>query len=217
MNRLTPEDLSNVKKYFDLDLEHLTDEKLKEARKQARKKYHPDNFTKFEDDTVLEMAKERFQQIEILAAKLEDYLNHRKPLDNMKGGTTGNDPQAVHQYASEGIRIDIMTSDKNLKHQLFRSRIIYKGDYTVIPGTKAKLISLLDFSSLAATGFRESVKVLLAFGTEDSIYEIVQWLFTRISGKTSSFVIEGKVVKIDPYEIRKAIEKNSILELGSPD
>ncbi|MEZ4824736.1 MAG: J domain-containing protein [Bacteroidia bacterium] len=213
MNRLTPEDLSNVKKYFGLDLETLSEESLKEAHKNARKKYHPDNFTKFEDETVIEMAKDRFQQIEILATRLEDYLKNRKQLDEWQ--KQEGKPGGKVQYATEGIRIDIMTSDKNLKYQLFRTRIIYKGDYAVIPGTQARLISLLDFSSVAATGFRESIKVLLAFGTEDSISDIVQWLFSRISGKTSSFVIEGKVVRIDPYEIRKAIEKNTILELGN--
>lgn len=215
MNRLTPEDLSNAKKYFDLDLEKISEETLKEAHKNARKKYHPDNFTKFEDETVLEMAKERFQQIEVLASKLQDYLQNRKTLEDLQNQMQEGKTGSQVFYATEGIHIDIMTSDKNLKYQLFRTRIIYKGDYAIIPGTKARLISLLDFSSVAATGFRESVKVLLAFGTEDSISDIVQWLFSHISGRTSSFVIEGKVVRIDPYEIRKAIEKHTILELGS--
>ena len=212
--RLTQDDLSNLKKFFNLELNDLTEEKLKEARKEARKKYHPDNFSKFDDAIVQEMARERFQQIEILSKKLEEYLIHRKDFEE-KAGMLEDDQPSNALYATEGIRIDIMTSDNTLKYHLFSSRVIYKGDWTRIKGTNAKIYSISDHSSRAAMGFRETIKVLLTFEETDSVNDIVHWFFTHISGRTTSFVIEGRVVKIDPYEIRKAIQKHSILELGS--
>ena len=62
--RLNQEDLSDLKKYFNLELNDLTDAKFREALKEARKKYHPDNFSKFENEVVLEMAQETFKKIE---------------------------------------------------------------------------------------------------------------------------------------------------------
>ena len=213
--RLNQEDLSDLKKYFNLELNDLTDAKFREALKEARKKYHPDNFSKFENEVVLEMAQETFKKIEVLSKKLEDYLQYRKSFDE-NPLIRPDDPRVQRgTYATEGIHIDIMTSDKRLKHQLFGSGFIYRGDSAAIRGTKAKIYSLSDHSSVANMGFRETVKVLLAFEETDSVYDIVNWLFTRISGRTTSFVIEGKVVRIDPYEILKAIQKHSLKELGS--
>ena len=113
----------------------------------------------------------------------------------------------------KAMKIDIMTSDKTLKYQLFRTRIIYRGDKTIIPGTKAKIFALENYSG-ASSGFRENIKILMTFGEDDSITDIVHWLFRNISGRTSSFVIEGKVVKVDPYEMIQAIRKEARLELG---
>lgn len=211
--RLTTEDLSLVKKYFGVDLKEISTDNFKDLKKAARKKYHPDNFTQFEDEVVLEMAKDRFQQVELLSGKIEDYLENQSEIDLQTERQDTVDPTA--KFASEGMKIDIMTSDKSLKYLLFRSRIIYRGDKALIPNTGAKIFAMEDYSSRINAGFRENIKILLAFGEDDSIHEIVHWLFTHISGRTSSFVIEGKVVKIDPYEIRKAIQRESILELGA--
>ncbi|MEM7660042.1 MAG: hypothetical protein AAF399_28285 [Bacteroidota bacterium] len=212
-SRLQPEELPLVKKYFGKELKELDQEGFKEVLRAAKKKYHPDNFAKFEDDTVLEMAKERFQQLQQLGAKIEEYLSTKALVgEEPELEATEAEPGVV--YVSEGIKVDIMTRDKTLKYQLFGRRIIYRGDSTNIPNTKAKIVALEDYSPRIQTGFRDNVKILLAFGESEDVRDIVGWLFSHISGRTSSFVIEGKVVKVDPYEILKAIQKESRLELG---
>ena len=56
---LSSEELQEAEKYFgpfsDLDLENF-----KKIRKELQVKYHPDQFEKFEDETVKELATERF-------------------------------------------------------------------------------------------------------------------------------------------------------------
>ncbi|MEM7370467.1 MAG: hypothetical protein AAF587_17790 [Bacteroidota bacterium] len=210
--RLSPEDMQLVLKLFGTDLKGLTQEKFKELLKEARKKYHPDKFSKFEDEVVQEMAKERFQQIEILAGKITEYLETRKSLDEDPLPPETIDPTIV--YVSKGMKIDIMTRERMLKYQLFGRRIIYRGDKVKIPGTKASLVALEDYSPRIQAGFRDNIKVLLMFGETSDVREIVHWLFRHINGRTSSFVIEGKLIKVDPYEMLKAIRMESRLELG---
>lgn len=211
--RLSPEELPLIKKLFGTDLKEITPEGFKDLLKEARKKYHPDNFSKFEDEVVQEMAKERFQQIELLGAKITEYLETRSSVDESPLADAPADPNAI--YVSEGMKIDIMTRDMTLKYQLFRRRIIYRGDKVKIPGTKASLLALEDYSPRVQAGFRDNIKVLLAFGETTDVREIVAWLFQHINGRTSSFVIEGKLVKVDPYEMLQAIRRESRLELGS--
>ncbi|GAB4411705.1 MAG: hypothetical protein OHK0039_17110 [Bacteroidia bacterium] len=199
--RITDDDRSSIKKYFGVDLSEITPETFKDLQKAARKKYHPDNFSHFGDDTVLDMAKERFQHIERLAVKIEAYLARPEPAQPTSEGV---------YYASEGMKIDIMTSDKTLKFQLFRNAIIYRGDTVSIPGTQARLVALDDYSPRIHSGFRDNIKVMLAFGAQDDLQRIVVWLFTHISGRSSSFVIEGKIVPIDPYAILQAMQRESV-------
>ena len=61
-----------------------------------------------------------------------------------------------------------MTGDAALKFKLFRSRLIDKGDEVKIRGTKAKLIALESYYNRGA-GFRETVKVMLAFGEQTDL------------------------------------------------
>ena len=211
-DRITPEDVSKIKKYFNLDLKEVDAEKLKDLQKEARKKYHPDNFSHLDDEVIMDMAKERFQDIERLTHKLAGYLKAGIDLEEAMKAQPPKDWKVKEKYASEGMKIDIMTRDKALKYMLFNSRIIYRGDKMIIPGTNAKIFALEDYSGASSTGFRENIKILLTFGPDDDIKDIVHWLFRHISGRTSSFVIEGKVVKIDPYEIMKAIQKESVLQ-----
>lgn len=209
-DRITEEDKVAIQKLFGKPLQELTAENFKEIQKEARKKYHPDKFTQYEDDLVQEMAKERFQQIEILGQKITQYLEVRGGVEE----EPDMDEESQMGYVAEGIHIDIMTGDMQLKYRLFSQRIIYRGDKIKIPGTQAKLIALEDYSPRASAGFRDNIKVQLKFGTDDNVNTVVQWIFRHISGVTSSFVIEGQVVKITPLDILRAIKKEARYELG---
>lgn len=210
--RITEEDKSLIIKYFGKPLEDLDQESFQEALKEAQKTYHPDKFSKYEDEVIIEMAKDRFQQIQALEIKVKNYLKIKSQLGEGEMETKEEGPDKG--YYTDGISIDIMTTDKHLKYRLFNSPIIDRGDRAVIKGTKARLLALEDYSPRVSAGFRDNIKVRLVFGVEDSIYEIANWIFKHISGKTSSFVIENKVVKITPGEILSAIRSEAHLELG---
>ena len=201
---LTTQDLDKIRQWLGSDLSQLTEAGFGEALKAARKKFHPDNFAHLNDDSVTEMAKERFQELEKLAAKV------RQHFQAMAGETT----EEV-RYASDGMALDIMTQDNTLKFQLFSSALIYENDQVRIPGTGARLVSRDNYLPRVSTGFRDNIKVFLAFGPTDSLDIVVQWLFRHISGRTSSFVIEGKLVPVEPAAILAAIRKEARKELGS--
>lgn len=208
-DRLTSQDRELIQKYFGHPLEELSPEQFRALRKEIRKKYHPDNFSKFEDETVIELAKERFQQIEGLSLKVEQYLTTKDLIEPIE------EDLPDQGYRAEGIKLDIMTTDGSLKFQLFRSPYIDRGDKVKIGSGKAKLIALESYAPRVSAGFRDNIKVKLAFGPEDSVQEIVSWIFQHISGRTSSLVIENKVVQITPYEIQQAIKQEARLELGA--
>ncbi|MCI4667177.1 MAG: hypothetical protein MRZ79_03385 [Bacteroidia bacterium] len=211
--RISEEDKSLIIKYFGKALKELDSESFQEALKEAKKTYHPDKFSKYDDELILEMAKERFQQIQQLEVKVSNYL---KVKENMGEDTlVAEDDSPEKGYYTDGIMIDIMTTDKHLKYRLFNSPIIDRGDKAIIKGTNARLVALEDYSPRVSAGFRDNIKIKLIFGLEDSVYEIANWIFKHISGKTSSFVIENKLVKITPGEILNAIRGEARLELGS--
>jgi hypothetical protein len=211
MSRITDQERERIQKYFGKELAEINADNFKGLKKEAQRKYHPDNFAHFDDETVLEMAKDRFQEIERLSQKLEAYLNGNASAAPMVADPAA-DPNVA--YRSDGMDLEIMTSDADLKFRLFRSRYIRRGDEVRIRGTKAKLISLADYGNRSA-GFRENIKLRLAFGPENDLSQIVAWLFRHISGVTSNFVIEGKVVPIEPYEILKAVRREAVKELKS--
>ncbi|MEO0898449.1 MAG: hypothetical protein AAFY71_18700 [Bacteroidota bacterium] len=161
------------------------------------------------------MAKERFQAIQMLGKKVNNYLKLTAEFGEEGEGDLSDDQLPDTGYYTEGIRIDIMTTDMQLKNKIFRQAYIYRGDKVTIPGTKAKLYALADYSARASAGFRDNIKVQLKFGVEDSIYAIAEWIFKHISGRTTSFVIENKVVNITPGEILHAIRGEALLELGT--
>jgi hypothetical protein len=209
MSRLTDQDRDRVQKYFGKELAEITADNFKALKKEAQHKYHPDKFAHLDDEVVLEMAKDRFQEIEQLSQKLEAYLSGEA---SAAPAATPPEEEVGVSYRSDGMDLEIMTSDADLKFRLFRSRYIQRGDEVRIRGTQARLVSLADYGSRSA-GFRENIKLRLAFGPENNLSDIVAWLFRHISGVTSNFVIEGKIVPIEPYAILQAIRRESIREL----
>ena len=205
------QDQEALQKYYGQSLEELRPEEFHKTRKQLRAKYHPDNFEKFEDETVREMATERFQAIEQLNQKIELHFAG-------KLGSDGSKDRAFHpnaQYAFDKLKIELITSDKDLKYQLFGTfyRWLVYGDKFKIPNTKASII-IDENHQGASIGYRESIRMYLSFDTDDVVENIVDWLFGKIEGRASSLLIHGDIVSIDYHAILQAIKKTSFLQIG---
>ncbi|MEZ5039955.1 MAG: hypothetical protein R2828_08685 [Saprospiraceae bacterium] len=205
-----------IQKYFGVPLEELRPETFKQRLKELRVKYHPDQFEKFEEATIQEMAKEQFQQIEALAAKIEPYL--KGEMLNSSGSQTKMkrdfmSPEAV--FASKKMKIEIKTSDKDLKYHLFGSfyRWLQYGDTFKIPNTGGTIIMDEDHRG-SRIGFEEVVRIYLTFGEGDVIEEMVGWLFGKIEGRANSLIIGEELVKNEYEEIVESMKKQSFLRIG---
>lgn len=205
------QDQEAIQKYYGQALEELRPEEFHRARKQLLAKYHPDNFEKFEDETIREMATERFQAIEQLNQKIELYFAGKLSLDADK-------ERAFHpnaQFAFDKLKIELITSDKDLKYHLFGTfyRWLVYGDKFKIPNTKASIIIDEDHQG-ASIGYRESIRMYLSFDMDDKVENIVDWLFGKIDGRASSLLIHGDIVSINYQAILQAIKKTSFLQIG---
>lgn len=210
---LSAEEQEAVRKYFGKPLEELDEQTFRETHRKLRSKYHPDNFEKFEDETVREMAQERFQLIEQLAEKVRDHL---------KGGklhTTTPEEKAAgsfDRFGFDDMKIEINTHDKDLKYHLFGSsyRWLVYGDRFKIPGTGASIIIDEDHQG-HRIGFRESIRLYLTFGGRRSEVEnIVDWLLSKIQNRATSLLIEGGLVAINREAMLNAVEQVSLLPPG---
>ena len=209
---ITKTDREAIQKYYGETLEKLSPEAFHKIRKQLRAKYHPDNFEKFEDETIREMATDRFQQIESLSKKLELYfegkLEPEDPEDRI------NHPHA--QFAFDQMKVEIITSDKDLKYHLFGTsyRWLVYGDQFKIPDTKNAYLIIDEDHKGVSIGYRETIRMYITFGITDAVEDIVDWLFDRIKGRASSLLVEGKVVPIEQHEMLRAIKKTTFLQIG---
>ena len=202
-----------IKKYWGKSLESLHPDEFQKTRKHLRAKYHPDNFEKFEDETVREMATERFQNIEALAKKLEAYFAgtlRPKKLED----------QAFHpkaQFAFDQMKIEVITSDKDLKYHLFGTsyRWLINGDRYKIPNTKDAYIIIDDDHRGMSIGFREAIRMYVTFGIDDAVEDIVDWLYERIKERATSLLIQGETIPVDRNEMMRKIKKTSFLQIGA--
>ena len=205
---LSAQDKEAIQKYFGKPLEELSSEEFKQAKKDLRSKYHPDNFEKFEDETVREMATERFQQIEHLTEKMEAYFEGKITLSK----DDKHRPQNAH-YAFDGMKIEILTSDKELKYDLFGT--FYKwlslGDQFKIPNTSQAYLIMDESHHGTRIGYQETIRVYLTFGVEDSIEDIVDWFYQRIQGRANGLLIHGQKIEVDPVAMLMAIRKPALL------
>jgi hypothetical protein len=212
----TPAELEAIEKYFGARWSDLDLENFKAIRNKLRAKYHPDKFEKFDDETVKEMAKERFQEIERLCEKMMNVLENND-LAGLSQSTSSDSflhPEAKYGY--EGMQIDIRTGDKDMKYHLFGTqyRWIEMGEKFKIPGTNAFVIAEANYTG-RAVGYIETVRIYLSFGRSDSLDVIIDWLYFKIAGRALSLVIEGNVVKIDRSEMLLYIRRKSFLEIGN--
>ncbi len=211
----TQKEKEEIRKIFGQYLEDLTRQDFKKTLKDLRLKYHPDNFEKFEDETVKEMATERFQNIEALAMKMDLHFEGDQLSvipEDMNGGSYAT-KGAV--FAAKRMRIEIMTSDKDLKYRLFGTyyRWLELGDSYKIPGTHASIVIDENYAG-RRIGFQESVKMYLSFDENESIEAIAEWLFSRIEHQANSLLISGNPTKLELPQIITAIKKESFLRIG---
>lgn len=210
-NAWTGSDEDAIQKYYGCPLDQLRPEDFHKTRKQLLAKYHPDNFEKFEDETIREMATDRFQIIEQLNKKIE--LHFAGKLNPSSRKERAFHPEA--QYAFDQLKIELITSDKDLKYHLFGTfyRWLVYGDKFKIPDTKASIIIDEDHQG-ASIGYRESIRMYLTFDTHDPVETIVDWLFGKIEGRASSLLIHGDVVAVDYDAILRSIKQTTFLQIG---
>jgi hypothetical protein len=210
-------DKATIVKYFGVRLEDLDVEQLKKIHRELRAKYHPDNFEKFADETVREMATERFQTIEDLAGRIETYLTGKSP----NAGFTradGEDFMNAHAvFAANKLKMEVITTDKDLKYQLFGAsyRWLQFGDKFKIPDTQASIVMDEDHSG-RSIGYQESIRMYLTFGENEPIEKVVDWLYPRIKDRAKSLLIAGNRVEIEPFNIFYAIRKKAFVRVELP-
>ena len=209
---LSSKEIEAIEKYFG-PLKDLDMEKFKSTKKQLMAKYHPDNFEKFEDETVKEMATERFQQIEHLSHKVELYLDKKV---NTNGAYSDiNHSDAV--FAFDKMKIEVLTKQKDLKYHLFgtKYRWLAFGDSYQIPDTKAKII-IDENHQGTRIGYMESIRMYLTFGPDDEVENIAIWLYSKLKGRASALIIHGKRIEVDLIKINQAIKQSSFKGLDGP-
>ncbi|MEZ4952969.1 MAG: J domain-containing protein [Saprospiraceae bacterium] len=215
----SPKERDEIRKLFGVPLEEMDTESFKKLHKELRAKYHPDNFEQFGNDAIKEMATEKFQLIESLSEKIGNYLGGN-PLKSpvMQQSEKGDyfHPDAL--FAGKKIKIEILTADKDLKYHLFGThyRWLEFGDSFKIPNTKASITIDEDHRG-RRVGFQESIRMYLTFDENDSIEEIVAWLFGKIEGSINTLLVAGETVLVEVEAIEIAIKKETYLRIGFSD
>jgi hypothetical protein len=203
---LTPDEKKKIKEYFHKEWDQLSTEEIEEKQKALRAKYHPDKFEQYQNELVKELAISRYHEIEALVLKWKTEQTESPT------GRASTDP--TPQYAYEGMAIEIITKDKNLKYQLFGSRYAFllAGDHFRIPGSKARIIIDSRHSGLRI-GYTESIQAFLSFGKEDDLELIFRWLLDRIRTDADFLYIEGQKMAIDLETVLTFVRSKSILLL----
>ncbi|MBI5917377.1 MAG: hypothetical protein HY842_18570 [Bacteroidetes bacterium] len=211
----TIKEKEEIRKLYGLPLEQLDLETFRKIHRELRAKYHPDNFEHLDNEAVKEMATEKFQAIELLSQKMEAWLANAPPAASGYQTDVADYLRPDAFFAIKRLKIEILTADKDLKYHLFGTyyRWLQFGDSFKIPGTRASIVIDEDYAG-RRIGFQESVRMYLTFGEEDSIEDMVEWLFDKVVGRATKLLIAGEAVDLDPEKIINAIKKESLLRLG---
>lgn len=218
-NVFSPAEVAEIQELFGRAPEQLDPEILKKTLRELRAKYHPDNFEKFGDDTVQQLATERFQRIERLAEKIEAWL-----AGNLQPGPTRPaqppadaflDPRALFAYRA--MKIEIRTGDKDLKFHLFGTfyRWLTLGEQFKIPGARGAFLIADEEHVGHKIGFRETIRVYLTFEENDPLDVVVDWLFGKIAGRADALLVEGEVIPIEREAILTAVKRRSFRALAA--
>ena len=211
---ITASDKQHIQKYFGSSLEELTYTDFQQKHKQLRVKYHPDNFAKFDDETIHEMATERFQLIEQLAEKLKAFFEEKQKVTIAEKESETETTIVQNRYAYDDLKFEIITRNKDLKYHLFGKfyRRLSWGDRYQIPNTAASLI--IDNNHVGnSIGFNETIVFYLSFAASESVHDIAEWLYKNIVGQATSLLISKEWTPINLLAIRRAIERKTILEI----
>lgn len=217
VSKFTPFETEMIQKYFERLPDELDNETYKKIKNQLRSKYHPDKFEKYENETVKEIMQERFRELESLFKKMEEYFEQENQLkSNMVSRATESFLQPEAQYGFDAMRIEIRTSDKELKYHLFGSQLTWleKGERFKVPGTDAFIIIESDHYG-RAIGFMETIKIYLTFTARDSLDAIIEWLHSKLVGKATSLIIEANNIPIDKGSMMQYIKRKSFLQIGN--
>lgn len=203
-----------IEKVFGVAIEAMTPEQFKEIKRKLNAKYHPDKFEKYEDEVVKAMATDMFQKIETLSVKIENYFDSQ---DGTTKAIAAHDWQSNDaQFAFKKLKVEIITDEKDLKYHLFGTgyKWLTYGERFKIPNTGAYIIIDEDHRG-SKIGFKETIRMYLTFTTEDSIDDIVDWLFGKIEGHASKIIIAGKLAPITQSGIADVIKQLSYLRLDA--
>ncbi|MDX1906302.1 MAG: hypothetical protein SF053_04650 [Bacteroidia bacterium] len=216
---LSPQDHEDIRKYYGKRLEDLTPETFRVIHRQLQQRYHPDNFEKYDDEAVREMALDRFKRIEALAAGIQAWFatgGQASPAPTPRE-TPMDHPDAV--FSAHKLRMEIRTSDKDLKYRLFRSyfRWLDKGESYKIPGLKTASLILDEAYAGSSVGFQESVKLYVTFGPEDPIEQVAAWLYAQLQGQATAILIGENRFSVNPAELLLALRRITYRGLRSPD
>lgn len=197
--------------------ESLTPDSFKQALRDLRARFHPDNFEKYGDETVRQLATERFQRIERLAARLEAWLQGERLEETPSTRPSNTDPlnDLRARFAFREMKIEVRTGDKDLKYRLFGTfyRWLQLGDKFKVPDTPNAFIVADEGHLGRSIGFTESIRFYLTFGEEDSLETIVRWLYERIQGSAEALIIEGDLVPVEYDRILLAVKQRSFRRL----
>lgn len=213
----SPQEAAEIRDLFGVAPEQLDAAAFKKTLRELRAKYHPDNFEKFGDDTVRQLATERFQRIERLAERLESWFsgtllpetNPTHPADPVFG------PDA--RFAYQALKIEIRTGDKDLKFHLFGAfyRWLTLGERFKIPGAgNAFLIADEEYRGLKI-GFQETIRVYLTFDENDPVEAIVDWLWGKIEGRADALLLAGEPIPVDRQAILTAVKQRSYKQIAA--
>ncbi|MEO1258202.1 MAG: hypothetical protein AAFZ15_05370 [Bacteroidota bacterium] len=205
-----------IRRLFGVPLEEMEKESFKKLHRELRAKFHPDNFEQFDNEAIKEMATEKFQRIESLSEKIETYLSGSLPAPSLAQNDAAADFMHPHAlFAGKSIKIEILTANKDLKYHLFGTqyRWLEFGDRFKIPDTKAS-ITIDEGHRGRRVGFQESIRMYLTFNEDDSIEDMVRWLFAKINGNVNTLLIKGETVPVDQDAIVLAIKKETYLRIG---
>lgn len=213
----TPQESADIREWFGLAPEQIDAEILKKTLRELRAKYHPDNFEKFGDATVKQLATDRFQRIEQLAEKLQAWFEGKLPqlpdAPAPPGATFGPDAR----FAFQSMKIEIRTGDKDLKYHLFGSfyRWLTLGEKFKIPQAgNAWLIADEEYRG-RNIGFQETIRFYLSFDENDPVDAIVDWLWGKIESRADALLIEGEPVASSYEAILLNIKRRSYRRLAS--
>lgn len=207
---LSQSELDTFRKYFKVDLREIDQETFEKARKKLLLKYHPDRFEN-ESEVAKELAEDKYKEIEALAEKAKPFIGEGAPVAY---GDMEDFMRPDAEYGAEGLIIEVITRDKDLKYEIFGSfyRRLEHGDKYPIPKTDA-FIRIEDNHRGNAIGFNEFIRMYVSFGRTAEIQRIIDWIYEKIHRKADGLIINKQRIAIDKTEMGRFIRKTTFLAI----